>query len=99
MTDTSFTFKPFQGLTVTVTRNDWQYLCDHRWFTNTPTADDIQTEFITGTGITPNQPELFSSATEEFHQYVDELRMISKLDINKMAHEIISKDELISEDI
>ena len=81
------TFTLFNDLTVTIPINDWQFLCKNRWHTDDPDIEDVITEFVTGTGITPNKPQRYSEAGKTFHEYVDELRDIMKdMENKKQIH-------------
>lgn len=83
----------FEELKVLVNNNDWDYLCKNRFYTNNPTDEMIQSEFITGTGITPNKRKLWSEANERFADYIQDLREIQNLDINNMARKILTDEE------
>jgi len=87
----------FDGnLMVTVSASDWDYMCKHRFCTDDPSEEDIRAEFVTGTGITSKRTNLWPEASIRFHEYVDDLREISKLDINKMARDLIAEKEKIA---
>ncbi len=81
-------------LSVLVEKADWDYLCKYRFFTNKPSEEQIECEFVTGTGITPNKKELLVSdiATKYFADYIKELKEVQSLDINTMARELL-RDE------
>lgn len=69
-------------LQVKVLDKDWDFLCQNRFFTDTPTQEMIFSEFVTGTGITPNKKNLWNEASERFAEYVNDLREIQKNDID-----------------
>ena len=83
------TYIIFNEIALTISDDDLDYLCKQRFFTDNPTIEDIQREFVTGTGITPNKKHLWSEANMRFKNYIDELRDIQKLDINDMAESLI----------
>ncbi len=74
-------------LTIDVSDDDWEFLCTHRFYSRNPGEEWIRIEFVTGTGITPNKRELWGDASDRFHDYIDDLRAISKLDLCKMCRE------------
>ncbi len=67
----------FDCITVNISDEDCKYLCEHRFFSEDPTDEDIRVEFVTGTGITPNKPELWNQADKMFADYVNDLRQVS----------------------
>lgn len=83
----------FSNLQISISHKDWDFLCENRFFTDSPTIDDIQREFVTGTGITPDKKYLWNNASELFAEYIDDLRDIQKIDINKMARNLLSEEE------
>lgn len=58
----------------------WDYLCNFRFFSSNPSDKEIEAEFISGTGITKNKPQLWSEANSRFVSYIEELRQIYKQD-------------------
>ena len=71
----------FDKIELKISRTDLDYLCKNRFFTDKPTVDDIQREFVTGTGITPNKAHLWKDASKRFHEYVNDLRAIEDTDL------------------
>ena len=82
--------KLFDELVITVGYDDWMFLCEHRFGTDTASYEDIQAEFVTGTGITPNKRNLWPEAETRFTEYINELREINSMDINKAARELLN---------
>ncbi len=77
------TIKLFEDkLTVKVSAENWQYLCENRFLSDNPSQEDIQSEFVSGTGISRRNPERWALASESFAEYIDDLREISSLDVN-----------------
>lgn len=68
-----------------ISYKDWEFLCNTRFFTDNPSEQLIQAEFVTGTGITSNTPELWKNAGNDFMDYIDYLRNVQNLDINNMC--------------
>ena len=64
----------FGELNISITEEDWKFLCIARFFSDNPTIEDIEAEFVSGTGITPNKKEKWELASELFHEYVADLR-------------------------
>ena len=91
--DYMHTYKFYDCIEVNISNDDWNYLCENRWFTKTPDAEDVRAEFVSGTGITPNKPNLWDKASEYFHNYVIELQEIHKMDINYECRKLLSFDE------
>lgn len=83
----------YDTISVTIQDQDWKFLCDHRFFSDHPQLEDVQAEFVSGTGITPNTPERWKEASKCFADYVAELRDIKKMDINSMARNLLSDEE------
>ena len=81
------------SLTINIPEEDWIYLCNNRFFTDHPEHNIIQAEFVTGTGITPKKKNLWNQATERFIDYINDLREIQGIDINKMARGLLSEEE------
>ena len=81
------TKKFFNSIVVNISDDDWDFLCKKRFFTNNPTDEDVCAEFVTGTGITPNKPQLWNEADQRFSEYIKDLRKICSLDINRMCRE------------
>lgn len=61
----------FNKIELKISKTDLDFLCEKRFFTDKPTLEDIQSEFVTGTGITPNKAHLWKDASKRFHEYVD----------------------------
>ena len=83
----------FEQLTLNVPDEDWEFMCKYRFFTQNPSQEDIQAEFVTGTGITKNKPHMWNEAGKRFSEYVDNLRDIQKMDLNGMAREVLGDEE------
>ena len=96
---TNKSIKLWDGLELTISEKDWMFLCENRFFSDTPTTEDVITEFITGTGITKNKPHLWNKASEEFKEYIKDLRKIQDLDINNMARDLLDDEEKFKEHI
>ncbi len=45
-------------LPINVSNEDWQFLCSKVFYNDNPTIEDIEMEFVTGTGITPKKKEI-----------------------------------------
>ncbi len=87
------TIKLWDGLNLTISKKDWDFLCKYRFFSEKPPFDEIRAEFTTGTGITSRKPDLWSHASDAFAEYVEDLRSIMRLDINQMARNLLDDDE------
>lgn len=61
-----------------ISEEDWYFLCLNRLFSDTPSLDEIEAEFVTGTGITQNKPLLWNEADKMFSEYINDLRDILK---------------------
>ncbi len=85
-------FNECNPLIVTVSEDDWVYLCQNRFLTNNPTDEQIEAEFVSGTGVTPNKPWLWDKASQLFAEYIAELKEIQEIDINAMARELIIEE-------
>ena len=72
----------FSNLTFEVSAEDWDFLCKYRFFSDNPSEEQIQAEFVSGTGITKNKIHLWRKASERFSEYVADLRDIMQLDVN-----------------
>lgn len=70
-------FLLFDCIKVCISEEDWDYLCKNRWFTDAPEVADVRAEFVSGTGITPNKPQLWKNASAYFHDYVLDLQNIA----------------------
>lgn len=66
----------FEKLDVNISDEDWFFLCKARFFSNNPPIEDIEAEFVSGTGITPNKRKLWVEASNRFHDYIADLRDI-----------------------
>ncbi len=47
--------KIWNELEVQVSDEDWAFMCEVRFFSENPTDDAIETEFVNGTRITPKK--------------------------------------------
>lgn len=85
-------------LTVHISPNDWDFLCKNRFLSDNPSLDEIQAEFVSGTGISSNKKHLWSEADARFTEYVQELREIQGMNINQMARDLLKegKDQIMS---
>ena len=45
-------------------------------FSENPAIDEIQAEFVSGTGITKNKKHLWENANEKFLEYIKDLKEI-----------------------
>ena len=91
---TKQTIKIFDNqLVFEISYKDWCYLCNNIFYTFEPNQDDIEAEFVTGTGITPKKKESWGGASTKFTEYINNLRTIKSLDINKMCRELLEKEE------
>jgi hypothetical protein len=67
------------------------FLCKNRFFTDNPSANIVQAEFVTGTGITAKTKNLW-----EKRQYcsmnIEDLKEIQKLNINQMARNLLTDE-------
>ncbi len=86
----------WNALPLHITQEDWDFLCSQRLFTNTPDLEDIEAEFVSGTGITENKQELWAKADMSFAAYIEDLRKILALDINLMARTKLAEEEKMS---
>ncbi len=86
-------FVLWENLYLYISEEDYGFLCDHRFYTSAPSIEDLISEFVTGTGITPNKRDLWSCASEKFAEYIQDLREIESMNINRMAQNILSEDE------
>lgn len=86
-------FKIFDGqLTVHVTDEDWESLCNTRLLTINPSEDQLENEFVTGTWITETDINLWENADNKFHEYIDELLELSRIDLNKACRILLEKE-------
>ena len=99
----------FEKLDIFISESDWDFLCNHRFFTDTPSIDEIDAEFVSGTVITSKKiSELQASkmvdtegknASEKFSEYIHDLRKINTFDINGMARDLLSDTEIKNNEI
>ena len=87
------TIRLFNELDVKVSREDWRFMCQNRFFTDNPDEEVIQAEFVSGTGITENKKNLWGQASNRFTEYIEDLREIKLMDVNAMARNILSEEE------
>lgn len=78
---------------VQISEEDYAYLCKNRFNGEKPSQEELCSEFVTGTGITPNKPHLWSQASQKFAEYINDLREIQTLDINKAARCLLTEEE------
>lgn len=83
----------FEKLNVEVSDENWNFLCQNRFFTDNPSYENIECEFISGTGITEKKKELWPLASLRFTEYVEDLKEIQQLDINAMAREVLTDED------
>lgn len=83
-------------LTVHISPDDWDFLCKNRFLSDNPSLDEVQAEFVSGTGISPNKKHLWNEADARFAEYVQELREI-RGNFNKNNNEIIINAPEMSE--
>ncbi|MBQ9277969.1 MAG: hypothetical protein IJ224_04970 [Lachnospiraceae bacterium] len=82
--------KLFDELIIIINYDDWMFMCKNRFGTETPSYEEIQAEFVTGTGITKNKRELWREANARFTEYINDLKEIRSIDLNKAARDILS---------
>lgn len=88
------TFSLFNDkLNITISQTDWDFLCQNRFFTDNPTEEMIQSEFVSGTGITAKKAFLWNNASEKFTEYISELKEIQNININELANDILTDKE------
>lgn len=63
-------------LVVSIEPELWDYLCGFRFFSSNPSDEEIEAEFVSGTGITRNKTHLWNEASERFSSYIQELKEI-----------------------
>ena len=63
-------------MVLNISEEDWDFLCQNRLFSENPAIDEIQAEFVSGTGITKNKKHLWENANEKFLEYVKDLKEI-----------------------
>ena len=73
----------FNSLKINISETDWQYLCNYRFFTTTPSDETVQAEFVSGTGITSRKKHLWKEADKRFAEYIEDLREINKKEIER----------------
>ena len=66
----------FGKLDISISESDWTYLCNHRFFNDNPSIDEIEAEFVSGTGITSKKIDKWEKASEKFSEYINDLREI-----------------------
>lgn len=67
-------------LTVHISDEDWDYLCNYKFFTKQPSPNEFEDEFIVGTCVYPSEKHTWKEADKKLAQYVNELRIISGVD-------------------
>ena len=82
----------FDELIVKISEDDWNFLCKNRFFSDAPDEEMLQSEFVTGTGITRNKKHLWNQASERFSEYIKDLKEISGLDINALARNVLTEE-------
>ena len=78
---------------LTISDKDWEFLCKNRLFNDDPLKEEIQAEFVSGTGITQNKPHLWKEAEKRFAEYIEDLREIQQMDVNKLARNLLTDEE------
>ncbi len=68
----------WSGLTIHISPNDWDFLFKNRFLSDNPSPDEVLSEFVSGTGISPNKKHLWNEADVRFAEYVQELREIQE---------------------
>ena len=66
--------KIFDQLELTISKEDWDFLCTIRFFSDNPTYEEIEREFVSGTGITSKKKDLWPNASVAFKEYIANLR-------------------------
>ncbi len=79
-------------LTFSIPLDEWEFFCKNELFSDTPSQEDVETEFVTGTGITPKKQHLWAEASTRFVEYIKDLRRIKGLDINKMCRDLTNNE-------
>ncbi|MCR5118184.1 MAG: hypothetical protein K6B44_01020, partial [Lachnospiraceae bacterium] len=69
-------YKFWEKLILHISDEDFDFLCRKRFFTYSPTFEDVRIEFVTGTGITYQKSELWGEADQLFHEYILDLKGI-----------------------
>lgn len=63
-------------LKVSIETGLWNYLCNFRFFSSNPSNEEIEAEFVSGTGITKSKTHLWEEASSRFTSYIEELKQI-----------------------
>ena len=63
-------------LIISIEAKLWDYLCNFRFFSTNPSDEELETEFIIGTGITESSIQLWDEASSKFSSYINELMQI-----------------------
>lgn len=79
----------FNELELYVTKENWDFLCKNRFFTDNPDTELIRAEFVSGTGIHEHKKDLWPIASQSFEAYIEDLREISGLDICSAAKQLV----------
>ena len=81
-------------LEVHVSARHWLYLCQYRFFTDQPSTEDLQTEFVTGTQITSQMRDKWDCASTACAGYIDDLITISGKSLELRQLEDKEKEEM-----
>lgn len=87
----------FHQMILTISDIDWDFLCKNRFFTDDPLKEEIQAEFVSGTGITQNKPHLWKEAEKRFAEYIEDLREIQQMNVNHIARNLLTDEEKFNE--
>lgn len=66
----------FGELTFSIPYSYWAFMCQFRFFSYKPSAEDWRVEFVCGTWITPEKREAWPQARQRFLDYIDDLSSI-----------------------
>ncbi len=72
----------FDELIITIPKSYWDYMVTYRFGGDNPSYEEIQAEFVSGTGITASKRALWNEANRRFLEYIEDLMNISKMDVN-----------------
>ncbi len=82
----------FDELKLNISEENWQFLLQHRFSSKIPTNDELQAEFVSGTGITKKRKDLWPKAEIRFNEYIDDLKDIQSLDVNSSIRDLIDNN-------
>lgn len=84
-----------EQLTVHISDNDWDFLCAHRFMTVHPSLREFETEFVCDTNISSSDEKrkLWPEADKRLAEYIDFLRQIQDININKACNTLLNSGE------